>query len=111
MLTAIRELASHKDECTASHHIAVAEYLEACNQLFEEGILSHEVINSQTSPALQRMKLGFTFFENWHKELSQSETGNVLFILCMYRVNVILSYTCRGETPQPSPKGISGLAG
>lgn len=85
MLTAIRELASHKDDTTAARHIAAAKYLEACNHLFEEGILSHEVINSQTSPALQNMKLGFTFFQEWHKELSQSDTGNAMVSRISYQ--------------------------
>ena len=75
MLTAIREMASNKDIHTSAQHIAVAEYLEACNKLFEEGILSHEVINSLTSPLLKNMKTGFTFFEKWHEELSELQTG------------------------------------
>ena len=75
MLAAIKEMAKYKDEVTRSSHLETAEYLEACNKLFENGILSHDMIKSMSSPALENMRQGFAFFEQWHLDLSQSDTG------------------------------------
>ena len=75
MLAAIKEMAKYKDEVTRSSHLETAEYLEACNKLFENGILSYDMIRSMSSPALENMRQGFAFFEQWHLDLSQSDTG------------------------------------
>lgn len=47
------------------------EYLEACNQLFERGILSHTRIWSGDSVILQNMEKGFKFFTSWLDGLLQ----------------------------------------
>ena len=78
MLAAIKEMAKYKDEVTRSCHLETAEYLEACNKLFENDILSHDMIKSSTSPVLENMRQGFAYFEQWHHDLSQSETGKYL---------------------------------
>lgn len=44
------------------YHQCVAEYLEACNRLFEEGILSHSIVSSSEQSVLVNMKTGFEFF-------------------------------------------------
>lgn len=75
MLAAIKEMANYKDEVTRSCHLETAEYLEACNKLFKNGILSHDMIKSSTSPVLENMRQGFAYFEQWHHDLSQSDTG------------------------------------
>ena len=87
MLAAIKEMASYRDEVTKEIHLETAKYLEACNKLFEMGILSHEIIDSPNSPVLQNMKLGFSYFKEWHQQLSQSDTGNLIstqLISCGY---------------------------
>lgn len=48
-----------------------ADYLEACNLIFERGILSRKMIKGVNSPVLENIKDGFQFFVNWfekHKE-------------------------------------------
>lgn len=75
MLAAIKEMASYRDEVTKKHHLEVANYLEACNKLFETGILSHEMVDSLSSPVLLNMKEGFGYFQDWHQQLSESDTG------------------------------------
>lgn len=74
MLAAIKEMAKYKDEVSKSCHLETAEYLEACNKLFENGILSHNVIKSSSFPVSENMIQGFAYFEQWHHELSESET-------------------------------------
>ena len=75
MLAAIKEMASYRDEVTKKCHLETANYLEACNNLFETGILSHELVDSLSSPVLLNMKQGFGYFKDWHQQLSESDTG------------------------------------
>ena len=65
MISAVRELAE-REVHVADHHQCVAEYLEACNRLFEEGILSH-IVSSSEQKVLVNMKTGFQLW----KDLSQ----------------------------------------
>ena len=71
MIAAIQEMAekhgSKNDTCTS-------EYLQACSQIFEYGILSHERIRSATSRPLANMAEGMKWFHNWKEEL-QTEPG------------------------------------
>lgn len=41
------------------------EYLDACRQLFERGILSHEKVTTDQSIVLQNMSDGYAFFVGW----------------------------------------------
>ena len=41
------------------------EYLDACRQLFERGVLSHEKITDEHSSVLQNMSSGYNFFVGW----------------------------------------------
>ena len=75
MLAAVQEMASHKEEVEKAYHQSTLEFLQACNKLFEEGILSHERIISPTSTALRNMKMGFAFFETWHQDVSGNNIG------------------------------------
>ena len=52
----------------ASTRLAV-QYLEALNDLFEEGFLSHQQINSISSPVLSHMEQGYKFFTTWLESL------------------------------------------
>lgn len=57
MTAAIHELAETCDyDDLAKRHIATAEYLEACKLLFEQGILSHSIIDNGHSQVLENMK-------------------------------------------------------
>jgi len=47
------------------------QYLEACNKIFEKGLLSHDKICDVDSKVLNSIGAGFSFFEKWHEELSQ----------------------------------------
>ena len=60
MISAVRELAENVH--VGDRHQRVAEYLEACNRLFEEGILSHSIVSSSEQKVLVNMKIGFEFF-------------------------------------------------
>ncbi len=53
---------------------ATAEYLEACNLLFEQGILSHSTINVVKDGVLQNMEKGYKYFKEWYQELRESGT-------------------------------------
>ena len=54
-----------------------AEYLEACNLIFERGILSKKIIRSMDSPVICNIKRGFQFFTNWHEK--HQRTGKSSF--------------------------------
>ena len=60
MISAIHELA--EKETYIGDHKRVAEYLEACHKLFEEGILSHTTVSSTDQQLLVNMDKGFQFF-------------------------------------------------
>ena len=52
MLSAIRGMSVKRD---SQSHAATAEYLEACNKIFEKGILSHSKITHTKSHILINM--------------------------------------------------------
>ena len=60
----------------------VANYLEARNLIFENGLLSRRRINSLNSSVVHNIKKGMDFFEKWCH--SHEETGIIIF-------NIILS--------------------
>lgn len=68
MLEAISSLAKGRPEQDKEHR-AVYNYLYACNQLFENGTLSHQPIYNESSNVLKNMKQGFEFFESWRNTL------------------------------------------
>ena len=72
MLSAIRELA---EKTGSQSHSATADYLEACNQIFEQGILSHSKVTHHESHVLLNLKRGFTFFQSWHQHLCETSPG------------------------------------
>ena len=71
MIAAIQELSKEPNQECAK---PAASFLEACNLLFERGLLSNRRINSLRSPAIENIKKGMTFFEKWCQ--SHEETGN-----------------------------------
>ena len=50
---------------------ATLRYLEACHKLFEKGLLSHEKVCDVDSKAVKSIKEGYSFFVNWHGNLSR----------------------------------------
>ena len=61
-------------------HKLTASCFEACNFMFENGILSHEKI-SHNSKSLTDMACGMKWFIEWKQELS-NEPG-IIFV-CIY---------------------------
>ena len=72
MLSAIREIS---EKHNSESHAAAAEYLEACNKIFERGVLSHSKIAHLQSPALMNMHSGFSYFQQWHHHLQETCPG------------------------------------
>ena len=64
MITAIEEMASKDPSCDA--HVATTKFLKACSNIFEDGILSHAVIDSMQSKPIKNMETGYNFF--WKME-------------------------------------------
>ena len=62
MISAIQELAKEPNQGSAK---PVAQFLEACNLIFEKGLLSKRRISSMNSPVIQNIKKGMSFFEKW----------------------------------------------
>ena len=62
MIAAVKDLS---EEPTGNQDSAkvVANYLEACNLIFENGLLSRCRINSLNSPVIHNIKKGMDFFE------------------------------------------------
>ena len=53
---------THNNPADAENVKKAIEYLEACRQLFERGILSHEKVTTDQSIVLQNMSDGYAFF-------------------------------------------------
>ena len=80
MIAAVKDLS---DEPTGNQDSTklVANYLQACNLIFENGLLSRRRINSLKSPVIHNIK-GIDFLEKWCHSLE--ETSMIIF-------NIILS--------------------
>ena len=61
--------------------MCIAENLEACNLIFEKGILSHETLCSPESKVLVNISEGMKWFFKW-KEL-QKEPGKIMLLLSL----------------------------
>ena len=70
MVAAVQDLAKEPNQDCAA---PVASFLEACNLIFENGLLSRRRINSLKSPVIQNIQKGMDFFEKWCH--SHEETG------------------------------------
>ena len=98
MISAVHELVE-KETYTGHHHRCVAEYLEACHKLFEEGILSHKTVSSTDKQVLVNMDKGFQFFQQWKDELSGKYPGvhYVLYRVTYSVMNLFYGYRCEVE--------------
>lgn len=68
MLDAINDLSETRPS-EEEEHKAVYDYLKACSLLFEEGTLSHDLIDVKHTEVLKNMDKGFAFFEKWRDSL------------------------------------------
>lgn len=75
MIAAIHELAEKKQEWMKESHILTAEYLQACNFHFENGILSHDKITPTSQKCLANMAEGMKWFVKWREELQEKDPG------------------------------------
>ena len=48
-------------------------YLEACNQLFEQGFLSHGCIRNQDLEILRNINKGYSYFSGWLTYFTKGE--------------------------------------
>ena len=55
--------------CDTPMVMATLKYLTACNQLFEQGFLSHEKVSADNTKVLDSIKMGYSFFSSWLKSL------------------------------------------
>ena len=62
MIAAIQDLVREPNQEASGK---TAAYLDACNLLFEQGLLSRQRINNRDSPILANIKRGMSFFEEW----------------------------------------------
>ena len=74
MIAAVKDLSSSGTDVAAS--TKTGEYLDACNLLFEQGLLSHHRVNNKDSSVLENIKKGMSFFEQWCA--NHENTGNLL---------------------------------
>ena len=86
MLAAIKELCESRAD-QQKEHLAVFNYLEACNFIFERGILSNEPIKCPSSPTLANIEKGCKFFSDWKSNLAVAKEGtytcNINFIIAL----------------------------
>ena len=75
----------------------VAKYLEACNLVFEKGLLSHCRVNNLQSPVLANIRNGMQYFEGWCS--THSQTGMMPIFLqatckCNMDITSFLTWYC-----------------
>ena len=66
----------------AANVALTVQYLEACNKMFERGILGHVRIWSGDSTILHNMEEGYKFFRTWINGLLQKGKHTVYRIHC-----------------------------
>ena len=95
MISAIHEIADLNDGVLQKSRLATAKYLEACSLIFEQGILSHSIIDRDNQVVLDNMKKGFSYFNEWHQEMLT--TGQLYYVLhyCVYLSDLFLEHDCR----------------
>ena len=74
MIAAVKDLASSASDVGPNQN--AVDFLEACNPLFEQGMLSRCRVNNKNSPVLTNIKKGMAFFEQWCRD--HEDTGNYL---------------------------------
>lgn len=105
MLCAIQELAESGD-AQQKEHLAVLEYLKACNSIFETGILSQTPIKCSSSPVLKNMEVGYKYFSDWKDNVSESS----MLFLQLVQSGLLNMYCIGNEYKFRDPKQKSFLA-
>ena len=74
----------------------VAKYLEACNLVFEKGLLSHCRVNNLQSPVLANIRNGMKYFEGWCSTHSQTGMVPIFFqVTCnVTMIKLFLTWHC-----------------
>jgi hypothetical protein len=88
MIAALKILADRTSNAGSKASIQMTvNFLEACNNLFESGILSNEVVKQQDTTILGNMKKGLHFFETWltnllsdNQEYNPNDSKQKLFL-------------------------------
>ena len=86
------------------HVEATLKYLEACNQLFERGFLSHDRIMSMDSEIIQNITQGFKFFSAWIDEIIKKSKDHVPMGTVFYYYASIIKLLSDPKYPITSPK-------
>lgn len=69
MISALKGYAdTNPQPCDAASVKLTADYLQACNQIFERGILARKIVKGLNSPVLENIKDGFSFFVKWYEK-------------------------------------------
>jgi len=99
----------------------VVKYLQALNNLFENGFLSHEKIESADCLLLQRMETGYKFFVQWLDSALDKGILVYEFTICcnsspdrhyeLLSLILIFIVYYRACTYQPIPEVLSCMAG
>ena len=87
MIAAITELSKESNQESAK---PAASFLEACNLLFEKGLLSNDRIYSPWNPAIENIKKGMDFFEKWchsHEETGTFTRHSVIHLLNLHSIS------------------------
>ena len=50
------------------------EFLEACNKIFEQGLLSHTKVNSTDCQVIRNIQEGYGFFTKWLNQIYEQGT-------------------------------------
>ena len=45
------------------------KYLNGCNMLFEQGLLSHDRVHAKDVKVIENIKVGYSFFSDWLRNL------------------------------------------
>jgi len=77
------------------------KYLEACNKIFENGLLSHDRVFDRNSDILKNVKDGYTFFCSWHQSLCEVAAAGMNTCDCVLHFIVCLT---AGPNHSVSPK-------
>lgn len=84
MISAIEKLSREPNQENSK---PVANFLEACNLIFEKGLLNKRRINSMNSSVIQNIKKGMAFFEKWCH--SHEQTGECYIVSITFELFVL----------------------
>ena len=87
MLSELYSYSHQTPECSDSFSTKLTlSYLEACNKIFEQGLLSHNKVTSPDCQVVLNIREGYQFFTKWLDELYEGVLHGKYIIdvhLCM----------------------------